>query len=91
MYLWWGGKDEGYPVKVVAENSRFWVPEGPDERFEIIGRTDRDRILFDSRDDGVLYLKKRKADWEHRREEYEAEIRSIDTVGKTPEWGNRSR
>ncbi len=76
MYLWWGGKDDGYLVKVVVENRLFWVAEGPDERFEIIRRTDRDRILFDSRNDGVLYLEKRKADWEHRREEYEAEIRS---------------
>lgn len=76
MYLWWGGKDECYPVKVVAENSLFWVAERPDKCFEIIRRMDRDRILFDSRNDGVLYLEKRKADWETKREEFEAEIRS---------------
>ncbi|MDQ2842270.1 MAG: hypothetical protein M3Y72_14750 [Acidobacteriota bacterium] len=76
MWLWWGGNETGYAGKVVAENSRELVVQREEERFEIVSRSSRDRILFDSYEDGKRYNDERKADWERKRKEYEEAIQT---------------
>jgi hypothetical protein len=76
LWLWWGGQETGYAVKVVAESSRQLVVRREDEQFEIVYRSHRDRLLFDSQEDGKRYVDERKAAWETQRQEYEEAIQS---------------
>ncbi len=71
LWLWWGGHETGYPVKVVAESSRQLVVQREDEQFEIVHRSARDTLLFDSQEDGKRYVDERKSAWNSRQQEYE--------------------
>ena len=82
MWLWWGGQETGYAVKVIAENNRQLVVQAEDERFEIVDRSSRDRTLFDSDEDGQRFNVERKAKWERERKEYEDAIRARTEVAK---------
>ena len=75
MWLWWGGQETGYAVTVVAENSKQVVVQGPNEQFEILHRSDRDAILFDSEEDGRRHRQERQSAWERQRQEYQEAIR----------------
>jgi hypothetical protein len=76
MWLWWGGHKTGYAVKVVAESEHQLVLQAEDDRFQILDRFSRDRILFDSQEDGLRYTNERAAEWERRRKEYDAAIQA---------------
>ena len=73
LFVQWGGS-EGYLAMVVAESDKELVVQKPDKRFEIIHRTDRDRIFFDSPEDAKRFNDEKSAEWERRRLEYEQEI-----------------
>jgi hypothetical protein len=85
MWVWWGGQESGYPVKVVAENSRELVVQRDDERFEIVPRSSRDRTLFDTYEDGKRYKDERKAEWDRQQQEYEQAIRTRAAARKSPD------
>lgn len=78
LYVWWGGSDQGYWVSVIAENDTHLVVERQDDtrKFEILNRSDRDRLFFDSLEAGQRYLADRQARWDAEKAEYEAEIAS---------------
>ena len=82
MWLWWGGRETGYPVTVLAENSRQLVVQDAHERFEIVDRSSRDRTLFDSEKDGQHFLEERKTKWERQRREYENALHSRACAAK---------
>lgn len=78
LFLCWGGMepDAGESVRIVYENTRQFVLEGPDGTLQLIHRHLRDNVLFDDRDHAERVLATRKAEREARRREYEALIAS---------------
>lgn len=73
--VWWGGDTaEPYQAKVVAENTRNLVIESEQCGFEILHRSDRDRIFFDNQADGQAYKDYRKAEWDRRQKEFDTKI-----------------
>jgi hypothetical protein len=79
MYVWWGGRESGYSVKVIAENGTHWVCQDENGKFEIIGRYQRGSTFFDSEEDGQRYNDKRKARWEQKRKAYEEQLAKAAT------------
>ncbi len=76
MWLWFGGHKTGYAVKVIAESEHQLVLQAEDDRFQILDRGSRDRLLFDSQEDGLRYTNERQAEWERRRKEYDEAIQA---------------
>jgi len=90
MCLWWGGEDtNGYEVTVVAENQSHWVVECAAHGFEVLRRSDRDTLLFDSYEDGLRDKQERKARWEAERLEYEREIAGKTRAAPKPDSSSR--
>lgn len=76
LWLWWGGRETGHPVTVIAENNRQLVVQTADKRFQIVDRFSRDQTLFDSEQDGRHLLEERQAKRERQRREYEDAIQN---------------
>jgi len=90
LWLWWGGRETGYAVTVVAENSRELVVQAQDQHFEIVHRGSRDRTLFDSYEDGRRFKEERKAEWERERTAYQDALRArAEKVQEKPPDGTR--
>jgi hypothetical protein len=74
MFLLWGGMeiDSGEDVMVVADGGCQWAIRKADGQLEIVQRWQRDRILFDSREDAMRARDGGEAKLKRRRDRYAA-------------------
>lgn len=83
MFLLWGGSEieSGEDVVVVADGAREWAIRKADGRLEIVQRWQRDRILFDSREDAIREKDGGEAELRRRRERYAALMAGREKAG----------
>lgn len=73
LFCQWGGCAAGYPVTVIAENTRELVCQWPDG-VKVISRAQLGATLFNSEEDSKAYTAGRAAAWAKEKAEYDAEI-----------------
>ena len=79
LYVLWGGQEIGYWIKVIAENDRQLVTQHEHDTkyhqagyIELIDRFHRDHIFWDSDKEALDVKRKKQAEWDRQREEFEA-------------------
>ena len=72
VYVLYGGQEKGYYSTVVAENTKQWCLQKDDGEFELMYRSQRDNLVFDTEDEALSHKNERKAKWDKEAQEYEA-------------------
>ncbi len=79
VYVLWGGQEEGYVAEVVADGKRKICikklsGDMIDGDLELLHRSDRDRIFFDTEAEAKADKNSRKEKWEKEKKEYEDHV-----------------
>lgn len=74
VFVQYGGSSPGYFAEVVFETERQLVLKNKLGNLELMYRSDRDCLYFDTQEESIAYTAHRKADWDAKTKEYEEEI-----------------
>lgn len=74
IFVQYGGSSPGYFAEVVFETERQLVLKNEHGNLELMYRSDRDCLYFDTQEESIAYTAQRKADWDAKTREYEEEI-----------------
>lgn len=83
IYVLYGGRDKGYLATVVAESPKqLCTSRAETGELEVIHRSSRDSIFFDSEADAFAHRDARKAAWEKRQQEYDDRTKEWEAARK---------
>jgi hypothetical protein len=81
LYVLWGGQKEGYFAEVIAEDDKQLCLKTP-KGLELINRTDRDCIFWDSEEAAKENKAKKDKHWQDKVDEFDAYVKEWKKLNK---------